>query len=69
MQQRTEFIAITVIEVHRKQDNIEPRLRFINRNHIMQIWQDGDDIMILLSDYEKLKVQNENIHTLMDRFV
>lgn len=69
MQQRTEFIAITVIEVQRKQDAAEPKLRFVNRNHIMQIWQDGDDVIIELTDYNKLKIQNENIYSLMDRFV
>lgn len=69
MQQRTEFIAITVVEVQRKQDAVEPKLRFVNRNHIMQIWQDGDDVIIELTDYNKLKIQNENIHSLMDRFV
>lgn len=69
MQQRTEFIAITVVEVQRKQDTVEPKLRFVNRNHIMQIWQDGDDVIIELTDYNKLKIQNENIHSLMDRFV
>lgn len=68
MQQRTEFIALTVVEVHRKQDNIEPKLRFVNRNHIMQIWQEGEDVIIELTDYNKLKIQNENIQILMDRF-
>jgi len=69
MQHRTEFIALSVIEVHRKQECNEPKLRFINRNHIMQIWQDNDDVIIELTDYNKLKIQNENIHTLMDRFI
>lgn len=68
MQQRTEFIALMVVEVHRKQDNNEPKLRFVNRNHIMQIWQEGEDVIIELTDYNKLKIQNENIHILMDRF-
>lgn len=35
----------------------------------MQIWQDASDIIIELTDYNKLKVQNENIHKFMDRFV
>lgn len=69
MHNKTEFLALMVVEVHRKHENVEPNLRFINRNHIMQIWQDDNDIIILLSDYEKLKVQNENIHAFMDRFV
>lgn len=69
MSNKTEFLALMVVEIHRKHENAEPNLRFINRNHIMQIWQDDNDIIILLSDYEKLKVQNENIHIFMDRFV
>ena len=69
MNKKTEFLALMVVEVQRKHENGEPNLRFINRNHIMQIWQDDNDIIILLSDYEKLKVQNENIHVFMDRFV
>ena len=52
-----------------KHTKTEPELRFINRNHIMQIRQDGDDVIIELSDYEKLKIRNENIHVLMDRFI
>lgn len=69
MNSRTEFIALKVIEIHHKNENAEPQLRFINRNHIMQIWQENTDIIIELSDYVKLKIQNENIHTFMDRFI
>jgi len=69
MQLRTEFIALMVIEVQNKQKSTEPKLRFINRNHIMQIWQDNEDIFIELTDYNKLKIQNENIHNFMDRFI
>lgn len=69
MERRSEFLALYVIEMHSKQEKTESKLRFINRNHIMQIWQDGDDVIIELTDYEKLKIQNENIHKFMDRFV
>ena len=69
MQQRTEFIALMVVEVHHKNEKTEPELRFVNRNHIMQVWQENLDIIIELSDYGKLKIQNENIHTFMDRFI
>jgi len=68
MHNKTEFLALYVVKIN-KQENTEPELRFINRNHIMQIRQDGDDVIIELSDYEKLKIQNENIHVLMDRFI
>jgi hypothetical protein len=69
MERKTEFLALYVIEMHGKNEKTEPELRFINRNHIMQIRQDGEDVVIELSDYEKLKIRNENIHVLMDRFV
>jgi len=69
MQHRTEFIALMVVKVHHKNEKTEPELRFVNRNHIMQVWQENSDIIIELSDYVKLKIQNENIHTFMDRFV
>jgi len=68
MHNKTEFLALYVVKIN-KQENTEPELRFINRNHIMQIRQDGNDVIIELSDYEKLKICNENIHVLMDRFV
>jgi hypothetical protein len=64
-----EFLALYVIELHGKQEKTEPELRFINKTHIMQIWQDGEDIILELSDYVKLKIRNENIHVLMDRFI
>jgi hypothetical protein len=69
MERKTEFLALRVIEMHGKKEKTEPELRFINRNHIIQIWQDGDDIILELLDYEKLKIRNENIHILMDRFI
>lgn len=69
MERKTEFLALMVVELQRKHENTEPELRFINRNHIMQIWQSGNDIILELSDYGKLKIQNENLHVLMDRFV
>jgi hypothetical protein len=69
MERKTEFLALHVIEMQGKLEKNEPELRFINRNHIMQIRQDGDDVILELTDYEKLKIRNENIHVLMDRFI
>jgi len=63
------FLALYVIELQGKQEKNEPELRFINKNHIMQIRQDGEDVIIELSDYVKLKIRNENIHILKNRFV
>lgn len=69
MERKTEFLALKVVEVGKRYEKTEPSLRFINRNHIMQAWQDGDDVIIELTDYEKLKIQNENIYLFMDRFL
>ena len=69
MERKTEFLALMVVEIQNRQEKYEPELRFINRNHIMQIWQSENDVIIELSDYGKLKIQNENVHVLMDRFV
>jgi hypothetical protein len=69
MIQKTEFVALMVIEMQGKIEKTEPELRFINKNHILQIRQDGSDIILELTDYEKLKIRNENIQVLMDRFV
>ena len=66
---KSEFIALYVIELQGKNEKNDPELRFINKSHIMQIRQDGEDIILELSDYGKLKIRNENIHILMDRFV
>ena len=69
MIKKSEFMALMVIEMQGKLEKTEPELRFINRNHILQIRQDGNDIILELTDYEKLKIRNENIQVLMDRFV
>jgi len=69
MNKRTEFLALMVIELQGKNQKTEPELRFINRNHILQVWQENDDVIIELSDYVKLKIQNENLHNFMDRFI
>lgn len=62
-------MVVEINNKHVEKNSNEPSLRFINTHNIIQIWQDGADIIIELSDYEKLKVQNENIHTFMDRFI
>ncbi len=69
MERKTEFIALTVSDNNSKNLIKDPELRFINRSHITQIWQQGPDVIIELIDYQKLKIHNENIHVLMDRFV
>ena len=59
-----EFIALSITN---KLGELE--LRFVNKNHIQQVWQQNDDVIIELSDYTEIKDCNENIHKFMDRFV
>ena len=59
-----EFIALNITN---KLGEVE--LRFINKNHIQQVWQQDDDIIIELSDFTEIKICNENIHNFMDRFI
>jgi len=59
-----EFVALNITN---KAGHIE--LRFVNKNHIQQVWQQNDDIIIELSDFTEIKVCNENIHKFMDRFI
>ncbi len=56
MEKRTEFLALHVIELQVKHEKAQPELRFVNRNHIMQVWQENEDVIIELSDYGKLKI-------------
>ena len=68
MQHKMEFIALYVTDYQLKAtDDIE--LRFINRNHILQVWQENEDVIIELTDYGRLRICNENIHKFMDRFI
>jgi hypothetical protein len=59
-----EFIAVNITN---KLGELE--LRFVNKNHIQQVWQKDNDVIIELSDYTEIKVCNENIHKFMERFV
>ena len=68
MKQRTEFIALQVIDYRPKSADVV-ELRFVNRNHILQVWQENDDVIIELTDYERLRICNENIYKFMDRFI
>lgn len=57
------FIAINTSD-----KNKETVLKFVNIDHIQQIYQVGSDIILELTDYTKLTVINQNIHVFMDRF-
>lgn len=57
------FIKINVISKDGKETT-----RFVNIDHIQQIYEENGSIYIELSGYDTLIVHNENINILMDRF-
>ncbi len=58
-----DFILITINHNGVKSD------RFINKNHIQQIYEKNSVVYVEISGYEILEVYNENIHNLLDRFI
>lgn len=60
----SEFISITVIS-----DSGKHSVQFINKQHIQRIYEDNESIIIELIDYTTLKVNEQNIHVFMERFV
>lgn len=61
---KTDFIRITVT---RKDGN--KSVRYINKMHIQQIYQENDVIYVELSGYDTLEVHGEALDTFMDRFI
>ncbi len=61
---QTDFISITVT----RKDG-EKSQRFVNKNHIQQIYEENSVIYIELSGYDTLEVHDENIRNFMDRFI
>ena len=43
--------------------------RFININHIQQVYQQDNDIIIELSNYYDIRIINQNLDVFMDRFI
>lgn len=43
--------------------------RFVNTDHIQQIYEDNGVIYLELSGYDTLQIHDENINLFMDRFV
>ena len=58
------FIAINTSD-----KNKETVLKFVNVDHIQQIYQVGSDIVLELTDYTTLEVHDEHLLNFMDRFV
>jgi hypothetical protein len=60
---RSKFIPIKLIE------GSNTELRFINTDHIIQIYLKDNHIHLDLIDYNILKLEDQNINLFMDRFV
>ncbi len=58
------FISVTII----KTDGSK-QLRFINTNHIIQLYEENDKVYIELTEYTIYQIDISNIHSLMDRFI
>jgi hypothetical protein len=58
------FILLNVTD---KNTNIIPM--YVNKNHIVRIWERDTKIIIELTDYTELEICNENINIFMDRFM
>lgn len=57
-----KFIPVTCII-----DNVEVR-KFINVNHIMEVYQEHDNVVIEYASKQRLIIPNQNIDVFMDRF-
>lgn len=58
-----QFISVNVINTNN--DIVQ---KFINTNHIQQIYQAGTNIILELSDYTSIVIPDLNVHVFMDRF-
>jgi hypothetical protein len=63
MHQSNMFIKVDTLD---KQGNVQ--VKYINKNHIITIRQNDENIIIEMTDYEELRIPNQNIHIFMDRF-
>jgi len=43
-------------------------VKYINKNQILTIRQEEQNIIIEMSDYTEIRLPNQNIHIFMDRF-
>ena len=62
--QSAAFIRINAVA-----ENGDVSNRYINKNHIQQIYEKNGIIFVELTDYITLEVHDENILIFMDRFV
>jgi hypothetical protein len=61
---RTDFIQCIITN---KDGN--KSVRYVNKNHIQQIYQENNIIYIELTGYDTLEIRDENIDLFMDRFI
>lgn len=62
--QSAAFIRINAVA-----ENGDVSVRYVNKNHIQQIYEKNGIIFVELTDYITLEVHDENILIFMDRFV
>jgi hypothetical protein len=60
----TDFIQVTITCKDGKKS-----IRYVNKQHIQQIYQENDIIYLELTGYDTIELHDENIHNFMDRFV
>jgi hypothetical protein len=59
------FISVKIFDELENTSN----LQFININHIQRVYEKDDTVYIEMVDYTTLKVRDEHIMNIMDRFV
>jgi hypothetical protein len=58
------FILINVIK-----DDETTVSRFINAEHIIQVYEENGNVYMELTEYTVYRINTPNIHVFMDRFV
>lgn len=60
--------ASMFIKVDALDKNGDMLVKYINKNQILTIRQEEQNIVIEMSDYTEIRLPNQNIHIFMDRF-
>jgi hypothetical protein len=60
--------ASMFIKVDALDKNGNVLVKYINKNQILTIRQEEQNIIIEMSDYTEIRLPNQNIHIFMDRF-
>jgi hypothetical protein len=60
--------ASMFIKVDALDKNGNVLVKYINKNQILTIRQEEQNIVIEMSDYTEIRLPNQNIHIFMDRF-